>query len=149
VDATAAKHHRRHDRSGVMSEFYAKAASSTFHVRDARALRRALTGMAIIVHPATSDGDPNHVYLVSDEDKGCWPSERFDEDSGEGVEVNLLALIALHLKLGEVAVPRPGLRPRHGPRRPGRVRRMSPPRTPGRLPSTRVYPRGQRPHLPV
>jgi hypothetical protein len=87
-----------------MSEFYAKAASSTFHVRDARALRRALNGLSIIVHPATSDGDPNHVYIVSDEDKGCWPSERFDEDSDEGVEVNLLALIARHLKPDEVAV---------------------------------------------
>lgn len=87
-----------------MSDFYAKAASSTFHVRDARALRRALDGIAIIVHPVVGGRDPNHVYLVSDEDKGCWPSERFDEERGEGVEVNLLALIARHLKSGEVAV---------------------------------------------
>jgi hypothetical protein len=87
-----------------MSEFYAKAASSTFHVRDARALRTALDGLAIIVYPATGDGDPNHVYLVSEQDKGCWPSERFDDDSREGVEVDLLALIAEHLKPGEAAV---------------------------------------------
>lgn len=87
-----------------MSDYYAKAASNTFRVRDARALRRALTGIAIIVYPATSDGDPNHVYLVSDDDKGCWPSERLDEDSGEGVEVDLLTLISRHLEPGEVAV---------------------------------------------
>ncbi len=44
------------------------------------------------------------MYLVSDQDKGCWANERLDEDSGEGVEVDLLALIAEHLKPGEVAV---------------------------------------------
>lgn len=87
-----------------MSDFNAKAASCTFHVRDVRALRRALEGLSIVIHPATRNGDPNHVYLESEQDKGCWPNERFDEERGEVVEVNLLALIARHLKPGEVAV---------------------------------------------
>jgi hypothetical protein len=76
-----------------MSDFYAKAASNTFHVRRPRAAPDP-RWVSMIVHPAVGECDPNHVYLVSDEDKGCWPSERFDEDTGEGVEVDLLALIA-------------------------------------------------------
>jgi hypothetical protein len=87
-----------------MGQFYAKAASSSFHVRDAQALRSALNGVAIIVHPAPGESDPHHVYLESDEDTGSWPSERTELDSGEGVEIDLLALIAEHLKPGEVAV---------------------------------------------
>jgi hypothetical protein len=88
-----------------MSDFYAKAASNTFHVRDATALRAALEGMAINVHPADrADPDADHIYLVSDDDKGRWPSERFDEATHEAVDVDLLALIAQHLCPGEVAV---------------------------------------------
>jgi hypothetical protein len=87
-----------------MSNFYARAASNTFHVRDEQALRDALKGLSIVVYPAAADSDPNHVYLVSEHEKGEWAKERYDETKREDVEVDLLALIAEHLEPGEVAV---------------------------------------------
>lgn len=88
-----------------MADYYAKAASNTFHVADADALRTTLKGLAVEVCTANEgDSDPNRVYLISREDKGRWPNERWDQDSHEGVPVDLLALIAGHLLPGEVAV---------------------------------------------
>jgi hypothetical protein len=84
-----------------MADYYAKAASNTFHVIDAEALRTTLDGLAVEVYTATKDdSDPDHVYLVSSDDKGCWPSERWNEDSREGVPIDLPALIAPHLLPG-------------------------------------------------
>ncbi len=87
-----------------MSDYNAKAASNTFVVNDVAALTSALADLSIRVMPALGADDPSRVYLVADTDHGVWPSEYFDEETNEDVEVDLLALIATHLADREVAV---------------------------------------------
>jgi hypothetical protein len=81
-----------------------KAASNTFHVKDAQALREALEGLEIIVYPVEDQSDPNYVYLVGSEKNGVWPTTRRAKGTQESETVDLLALIAPHLASGEVAV---------------------------------------------
>jgi len=87
-----------------MSDYNATAASNTFRVRDRAAFERALDGLSIRVATAVGARDTRHVYLACEADHGCWPSERDDPERHEGVEVDLLALVAAYLEPGEVAI---------------------------------------------
>jgi hypothetical protein len=87
-----------------MSDYNATAASNTFHVRDRAAFERALAGLPLRIETAIGSLNRRHVYLACESDHGTWPSERDDPNGREGVEVDLLALIAAHLRPGAVAV---------------------------------------------
>lgn len=89
-----------------MSNDIGAARSNYFHVQDSDAFRAALAAASADLQVWThGDGsDPSFVAIYSDDpDTGCWPSGYFDEQD-DWVELDLVALIAPHLRDGEVAV---------------------------------------------
>jgi hypothetical protein len=84
-----------------MANYYAAARSNPFTVRDPDALKRDLADLQI--HVQVSDEPPNQVTLFCHNEAG-WPSSRYDEVTGEEIEVCVHEIVAPHLLDGHVAV---------------------------------------------
>jgi hypothetical protein len=77
------------------------ARSSYFEVKDLDAFRAAMEPLEVEV--VTNDDHPEQVALLSDAEGG-WPSDYYDEEADDNVEVDLVALVSEHLAEGWVAV---------------------------------------------
>lgn len=89
-----------------MSNDVGRARSNYFHVREPDAFHAALAAASpdLRVWTHGEGTDPSFVAVCSDDpDTGSWPSGHYDADD-EWVELDLVALIAPHLREGEVAV---------------------------------------------
>jgi hypothetical protein len=84
-----------------MATYVAAARSNTFTVRDAGALRRALTPIAGV---DIETPDPEHTDRVALFCEDGWPSTSGDESTGQEVEVSIGEIVAGHLAPGHVAV---------------------------------------------
>lgn len=89
-----------------MADWYGAARSNYFKVKDLDAFKAALAakGMTDTLKIATDDNQPGKIALLSEDDKGGWPSSYYDEDEDDFPEFDVAELVAPHLVDGEVAV---------------------------------------------
>jgi hypothetical protein len=83
-----------------MADWNGSARSNYFKVKDIIAFTKALEGLDVEIHA----GDNGRVCLLAMGDHGSWPSGRFDADTDEYLDVDVVDLVAGHLAPGEVAV---------------------------------------------
>lgn len=85
-----------------MANYYAKARSNHFLVKDLDAFRAEIAPLEIGIVTQREDG---RVSIYDDGgDSNGWPAFYYNEDTDEETEVDLPDLIAKHLVDGEVAI---------------------------------------------
>lgn len=83
-----------------MADYHATARSNYFRVKDTDAFWAAVPDDLEIV-----TGDNADVFaLLCYSGDGAWPSEKYDEDTDESVEIDVADIVAEHLAPGWVAV---------------------------------------------
>jgi hypothetical protein len=84
-----------------MADWYGHARSNYFRVKDEQAFRDAVKNLDIEI---VEENGAGRFALLANGDKGDWPSCRYDEDTDDYVDIDIVDLIAEHLADGEVAV---------------------------------------------
>lgn len=84
-----------------MANVIGHARSNHFHVKDVETFKKEMgeLGLQVVDEP-----DGRVCILVVDDDCGCFPFSRYDEDEQGWVGVNIPAAIAPHLMDGDVCV---------------------------------------------
>jgi len=84
-----------------MDNWYGHARSNYFKVKDAEAFKNWVKAVDSLDWWETDNGFA--IYSTCPE-SGGWPSERYDEDTDEHEDFNLVDDLAEHLQEGEVAI---------------------------------------------
>lgn len=94
-----------------MADWYGHARSNYFRVKDLEAFKKAMEPLSdeveIWQHGDERLGPPKDDRIalgVTGSDKGGWPSEYYDVNKDEYVEVDVVDLVAQHLADDEVAI---------------------------------------------
>jgi hypothetical protein len=89
-----------------MANYFASARTNYFSVKDVAAFRDALKDLPVEI--CVGHGEASNLsrvcVLCRDEDGAGWPTQRYDDEADDYVEIDLVDLIAPHLVEGEVAV---------------------------------------------
>lgn len=85
-----------------MANWYGTSRSNYFAVKDLEAFKAALKPFELEI--VTSDRHEGLVAVLAETDDGGFPSYYVDEDDGDLVDVDIVALITEHLADGHVCV---------------------------------------------
>lgn len=88
-----------------MVNWYGSARSNYFRVKDSEAFKEALSRLGVDVYDGNGIHDGLVMICVSEgSDSGGWPTEGYDDEIGEGYDIDIETIVAEHLADGEVAV---------------------------------------------
>jgi hypothetical protein len=86
-----------------MGDWYGHARSNYVRVTDVEALEASLKPFDVAIIKG-SDKNEGKVYLISNDDKGGWPSSYYSEEKGDYVEFDPATHICPFMDTGEVLV---------------------------------------------
>jgi hypothetical protein len=88
-----------------MANYCGTARSNYFRVKDEEAFKAwvKVSGVSLLDENADAEGRFG-ITPAELSDSGCWPTSRYDEETADNIEVDVLDELAEHLADGEVAI---------------------------------------------
>lgn len=84
-----------------MANYYGSARSNYFKVKDESAFSAWISKYNIETYKNAETG---MICMLCNNEDGCWPSDLYDEEAGDYVDVDFVQELSEHLALGYVAV---------------------------------------------